>query len=149
MVVRRRKKYRKYVGTRYARRGYNDRNRGKGNKGGSGLSGWKFKKQKYHKIVKEYPELFEDKKGFVPPRRKEINAINLYQIEEKLDAWVEQGLVTKEGEYYVVDVTKLGYNKVLGRGRVIHKLKIITPMISEEAKRKVEEAGGIVEIKPL
>ncbi|HIP66626.1 MAG TPA: 50S ribosomal protein L15, partial [Candidatus Nanopusillus sp.] len=123
MVVRRKKKYRKYLGKRYARRGYNDRNRGAGNRGGRGIAGWRFKKQKYMKIIKEHPELFEDKKGFVPPKRRKIYAINLCQIDEYIDAWKEAGLVKEENGKLVVNLVDLGYNKLLGKGKISIPIK--------------------------
>ena len=148
MVVRRRKKYKKYLGKRYARRGYNDRNRGAGNRGGRGMSGWRFKKQKYLKIVKEHPEIFEDKKGFVPPKRREINAINLQQIEEHLDDWKEVGFVKEENGKLVINLVDLGYNKLLGKGKISAPLKIITQYASESAIEKVKAIGGEVIIQP-
>jgi len=45
-----------------------------------------------------------------------------------------------------VNVLDLGYNKVTGRGKVTKKLKVITRLITELAKKKIEKAGGIVEI---
>ena len=144
MVVRRKKKYRKYLGTRYARRGYNDRNRGAGNRGGRGKCGWKFKKHKFLKILKEHPELFEDKKGFTPPTQREIRTINLEEIMTKFDAWLEQGIIKQEGDYYVLDLRQLGYNKLLGKGCVDKKMKIIVDLASESAIEKVKEAGGEV-----
>ena len=144
MVVRRRKKYTKYLGKRYARRGYNDRNRGAGNRGGRGFAGWRFKKQKYIKIIKEFPERFKDKKGFTPPIKRDIRSINLNDINEKINVWKELGLTKMENEKLVINLLDLGYDKLLGKGTIDIPVKIITKYASEKAIRKVEEAGGEV-----
>ena len=40
-----------------------------------------------------------------------------------------------------------GYNKLLGKGKVIKKYKITTKYCSKKAKEKVEKAGGQIIIK--
>ncbi|MGC9079220.1 MAG: uL15m family ribosomal protein [Nanopusillaceae archaeon] len=148
MVVHRKKKYRKYVGTRYARRGYNDRNRGKGNKGGSGLSGWRFKKQKYIKLIKEFPEKFEDKKGFTSPKYNKIKEIiNLNDLNEYFDYLLEENIIKKEGDYYIIDLDELGVDKLLGEGNIDKKMKIYVREASKKAIEKVKSIGGEIIIK--
>ena len=43
-----------------------------------------------------------------------------------------------------VDLTKLGFTKVLSDGKLSHKLKVICHQFSEGAKKKIEAAGGSV-----
>ena len=148
MVVHRRKKYRKYLGKRYARRGYNDRNRGKGNKGGSGFSGWRFKKQKYIKLIKEFPERFEDKKGFTSPKYYiEKSIINLKDINEYFDYLLQENIIKQEGDYYILDLDEVGVDKLLGTGNIDKKMKIYVREASEKAIEKVKSVGGEVIIK--
>jgi large subunit ribosomal protein L15 len=148
MVAHRKKKYRKYLGQRYARRGYNDRNRGRGNKGGAGFSGWRFKKQKYIKLIKEYPEKFEDKKGFTSIKYNvEKSIINLGDIEEYFDYLLSEGIIKNEGEYYTIDLDEIGVDKLLGAGRISKKMKIYVREASEGAIEKVKNVGGEVIIK--
>jgi large subunit ribosomal protein L15 len=66
-----------------------------------------------------------------------VRAISL----EELDRKIEQ-LGTKQGDFYLVDLTKHGYNKVLGDGKLTHKAKIICANFSEPAKAKIKKAGG-------
>jgi muramoyltetrapeptide carboxypeptidase len=68
MVVRRRKKIHKYRGERHARRGYNDRNRNAGIRGGRGRAG--MGKLKDHK-----QSIYTPEKGFYNPTHREIKAI--------------------------------------------------------------------------
>jgi len=145
MSVRKRKKYRKYLGGRYARRGYNDRNRGAGNRGGRGMSGWRFKKTKYIAFVKYHKELLEDKKGFTSPNFNKINAyINLGEIEEYFDYLLESGVITTENDYYVINLDMIGIEKLLGSGDINKKVKIYVRKASKKALEKVKAKGGEV-----
>ena len=51
-------------------------------------------------------------------------------------------MISKEGDAYAIDAVKLGYNKVLGTGKVKNKFKITTPSCSKGAEEKVKAAGG-------
>lgn len=122
MVVRRRKKYRKKLGSR-SYHGDTKNRRGKGIKGGRGRAGsWDHKKQKFK-------ETLRGEKGFKPPRRRKEQVINVGD----LDKYEENG---------VVDVRKYGFTKVLGRGTLTKPLKVIAPAFSERAIEKIRAAGG-------
>jgi len=145
MSVRRRGKYRKYLGKRYARRGYNDRNRGAGNRGGRGMAGWRFKKQKHIAFVKYYKELLEDKKGFTSPNfNKPVTFINLEEIEEYFDYLLEKGVITTENDYYVINLDAIGIEKLLGSGDISKKIKVYVRKASKKAIEKIKAKGGEV-----
>jgi large subunit ribosomal protein L15 len=57
---------------------------------------------------------------------------------------LEQGKAVKEGALYVIDLEKLGYEKLLGSGVVAPKLKILVGCCSAQAAEKVKAAGGEV-----
>ena len=65
-------------------------------------------------------------------------------MQKNIEKYVKQKLVTKEGEFYVVDLSNLGYNKLLGRGIVNVKFKVRADHYSESAITKIEEKGGVV-----
>ncbi len=145
MTARRKKKYRKYLGKRYARRGYNDRNRGAGNRGGRGMSGWRFKKQKRIAFMKYHKELLEDKKGFTSPKlNRPIIAINVGELEEYFDYLLDKGLIVKEDDYYVINLDNLGIDKLLGKGDINKKMKIMVKKASSKAIEKIKAKGGEV-----
>lgn len=147
MVYHKKKKYRKYLGNKTARRGYEHKNRGAGNRGGRGMAGWRFKKQKYIKIVKEYPEIFEDKRGFTSRFQKyEKIIINIEDLNELIDYLVEEGLAMKEGDYYVINLDELGVDKLLSRGEINKKVKVYVKEASEKAIEKIKAVGGEVVI---
>jgi len=146
MVVRRRKKSRKLRGrTRTMGWGRIGQHRKSGSRGGFGLVG--FHKHKWTWTVKYAPNWF-GKHGFTQPPSivAKINGINVGVLDEIANELEAKGLAIKENGKIVIDVTKLGFNKVLGRGYVTKPLKVLTPSITETAKKKIEEAGGEVVI---
>lgn len=141
MVVRRRRKIRKRRGSRTMGRGCAKRGRGAGERGGRGLSGGH--KQKWSYILKYMPNHF-GKHGFVRPPEvsRVVSAINVGDLDEHLDELVQRGAARREEDKFVVDATKLGFEKVLGGGRVTHPIEVIAKQFSGQAKRKLEEADG-------
>ena len=62
--------------------------------------------------------------------------------EPDLFSTVEKGIASKEGDSIIIDVTELGYNKVLAKGNISKPLTIKSPAFSASAISKIEEAGG-------
>ncbi|MEM0083479.1 MAG: uL15 family ribosomal protein [Candidatus Nezhaarchaeales archaeon] len=149
MITKRKgKKSRKMRGSRvcgWGRTGQHRKHGGKGGRRGSGLH-----KHKWTYIIKYAPDYF-GKRGFTRPRClvKISRAVNVGQLCEVADKLVETGLARIDGGVYVINVRELGYNKVLGEGRVTKPLQVIAPIITEKAKRKIEEAGGKVVVETL
>jgi large subunit ribosomal protein L15 len=94
-------------------------------------------------VLKHIPKHF-GKHGFTRPLevRREISAINVGELDERLDELLRQGIAKREEERIVIDVGKLGFERVLGGGRVTHSIEVIAKEFVESAKRKLEEAGG-------
>ena len=76
---------------------------------------------------------------------KKINAVNLNYLEEHADDFIAQGKASKEGDAIVIDVTELGYDKVLAKGKISKTFKISAPKFSASAISKIEKAGGKTE----
>ena len=75
------------------------------------------------------------KKGFVKHGvKKKTKKINL----DDLNRLIETGKI-KEG---MVDLGKLGYNKLLGSGKIKARLQIKVDSFSKKAEEKIKEAGG-------
>lgn len=94
-------------------------------------------------IVKYDPQHY-GKYGFKRPQKTitRFKPINLNFIDEKADELVSRGLASEENGKIVVDVTALGYNKVLAQGKISRPLIIKAPMFSQAAISKIEDAGG-------
>jgi len=140
---RKRKKSRKLYGSRYHGYGQVGEHKGSGQKGGKGRAGGKDHIK--IKLLKEGHQF--GSRGFTDKGPKIIyNPINIGELiemikDEKID-------FEKEGEFYVIRTEKLPYNKILGRGRVDLKLKlIVTPktFISKKAVEKIQASGGVIE----
>ena len=117
--------------------------RGAGKRGGRGNAG--LHKHKYMSAVKMKEPHFGDY-GFKrhPSLTKEKIAINLSEIEERLDEIVLEGVAEKSKNIVTIDLGKMGVNKLLGRGVVRVKMRILVEEASKSAVRKVEKAGGEV-----
>lgn len=85
------------------------------------------------------------KKGFTSIHKKKQNVLSISYIEENFDKMVEMGLIVKEKEGFIFDSSK-SYDKILGKGSFSKKLKVIANQISANAKKRIEEAGGKVEV---
>lgn len=143
MVVRRRKKSRSMRGIRTHGYGNVGQHRKSGSRGGKGAAG--MHKHKWSWVVKYFPDWF-GKHGFTRPVRmkEEYRAVNVGELCEIVKYLEKQGRIQKEGDMYVIDISTLGYNKLLGRGEVDLKLKVLAYKASEEAIEKIKNVGGEV-----
>jgi large subunit ribosomal protein L15 len=120
--------------------------RGAGLRGGRGNAGaHKHKRVQYFSKMTD-GDYWGREKGF---RRPDVVVdkplgINVYEIDEHADAWVKAGDAKKEGDTIVVDLGALGFDKLLGSGRVTRKFRITVDSATEHAKGKIEEAGGVI-----
>ena len=149
-MLRKRKKVTKKRGTRYVGRGYNDRNRGAGNRGGRGKAG------SGKRGDSKKPTFINQKRKFgrhgfksVPQRlnKKEKLTLNLSQLENFADYYVEKGIFEKENDMIKADLTKLGVQKLLGKGNVKRKWHIIVEEASKKAIEKINKSGKIEVLK--
>ena len=138
MVIRKAKKSRKQQGSRTHGWGAGKKHRGKGHRGGHGESnigkrGGARKTRYLAQHIKPY-----GKSGMHASQKKSRDkAINLATIYEKLDMWVKQGKAKKEKDGYIINLTKLGYDKLLSGGKVKEKLSITVDKISKKAAEKL------------
>ena len=148
MVVNKRKKNSRQRGSHTHGWGAMKKHRGAGSRGGRGMAGTgkkgDAKKPSIWKNKKYFGKYGFKKKGII----KKINAVNLNYFEEKADMLLANKLITKEGEVYVIDVSKLGFNKILGYAKLGKKFKITADSFSKEAAEKIKAAGGeVIELK--
>jgi large subunit ribosomal protein L15 len=140
-MIRRTRKIRKMRGSRTVGGGCSKKRRGAGHRGGRGMAGGH--KHMWTWIVKYDPDHY-GKYGFKRPQKTiyEFKPVNLGFLDEKLDELVSDGLALEENGKIVLDVTKLGYNKVLATGRITRPVIIKSPKFSQSAIGKIEDAGG-------
>ncbi len=147
MTVNRKKKARKYRGSKTHGGGSMKKRRGAGHRGGRGNAGsGKRADQKKPSILKEFGSSYFGKKGFKRPFSTESRAINISELDTKADAMSKKGLAKVESGTYVIDLDKLGYGRLIGAGKVTKKLKIKVNHASSKAVERVKAAGGEVEL---
>ncbi|HMK54523.1 MAG TPA: uL15 family ribosomal protein [Methanobacteriaceae archaeon] len=140
-MIRKSRKINKLRGSRTNGGGCSKMRRGAGHRGGRGKSG--LHKHMWTWVVKYDPQHF-GKYGFKRPPKTvfKFQPVNLGFLDEKAQDLVKNGQAQEEGGKIVIDVTVLGYNKVLGQGKLTQSVVIKSPLFSDSAVRKIEEAGG-------
>ncbi len=141
-------KYRR--GTRTHGWGRVGQHRKSGSSGGKGMVG--FHKHKWSFVMVHAEETsgwpFYGKHGFKQPKpiSVEWRPINVGKLEELIEELEREGRAVKEGDRYVVNLLELGYNKLLGGGKIERPVVVYTPVATEEAVRKIASAGGEVRV---
>ncbi len=145
MVVRKSKKVKKQRGHKTHGWGAKKKHRGAGHRGGRGRAG--SGKRGDAKKPSVWKEKYFGKYGFKKKGiQKGIMPVNLDYFEKKADNLLADKLISKEGDFYVIVVQKLGFNKVLGCGKLTKKYRIESPAFSKKAVEKIKKAGGEVTI---
>jgi len=98
-------------------------------------------KHKWSYVLRYEPGYF-GKQGFTSPKslRQRINAVNV----GRLDELAEKSAVENEKGKLFIDLESLGYNKLLGTGKITKPLSIKVSSCSKSAIEKVQQAGGQV-----
>lgn len=135
----------KLRGSRTCGYGNAQKHRGAGSRGGRGMAG--SKDQKWSWIVKNKPD-YLGRKGFKRPKSivKNHRITNVGYLGRNIDALLERGIAKKEGEKFHLDMTKTGYDKLLGSGSINVPLDIIVFAASPKAIEKINNAGGTVKL---
>ena len=108
--------------------------------GGHGNAGWK--RHRWSSVIRYGWEI--GKTGFTPLNPHNGRAINIGDLGLRLDTLTEQGMIKEAEGKIEIDLTKMGYSKLLGNGKVTHPFKILVAECSEKAKEKIGQAGGQV-----
>ena len=141
MVPHKLRKVRKMRGSRTHGYGVVGQHRKTGSKGhrkaGRHKGGWTY-------TVKYEPDYF-GKKGFTPRGvKRKVSVINVGELEELIGKLSMERKLKKKGKKTVLDLEGLGYDKLLGMGKITQPILVRVGSHSEAAVKKVEEAGGQV-----
>ncbi|GBC70120.1 50S ribosomal protein L15 [archaeon HR01] len=121
------RKVRKLRGSRTHGWGQIGQHRKSGAKGGHGMAGGH--KHKWTKLVKT--DYFGEK-GFYNINTRHLNTMNLDQLSE---------YIYRTGEKEV-DLSRMGVDKLLGKGRIDQPVKVSVASWSRHAEEKIRAAGG-------
>jgi len=129
-----------YRGSRTCGGGTHKNRRGGGSRGGRGHAG-----ACKHNTMRAMKEgWMYGKHGFhrPPACRTYVSSLNVGELDELSLYLLEAGAATEENGVVNVDLGELGFDKLLGNGRVSKKYVISVGTASASAKAKVEELGG-------
>lgn len=122
------------------------KHRGSGHQGGVGNAGsGKRGDAKKPTFLKE-KRVF-GRHGFVVPNKKRLEAVNIVDLERKREYLLKRNMIGEEKGYTIIDLKKLGYNKLLATGFPQTKFRITTEYASANAVKKVQDAGGEVVVE--
>lgn len=145
-IPRRRKKSRKMRGSRLHGYGLQRQHRRSGRRGGFGMAGTK--KHLWTWVTAHEPDYFgRGRRGFKRPRAvtREVRSINLSEVNKMLPELISSGVAKElEDGRLELDLNKIGYNKLLGRGSVSRPIVIRVSDASKHAVSKLESIGGSV-----
>lgn len=82
--------------------------------------------------------------GFKRPQcMVEANStINVAELEEQVDHFVQMGFGAKEGDIYNINLTNAGIDKLLGNGSISVAVNVTVAEVSAKAREKIEASGG-------
>ena len=140
------KKTRKLRGSRTHGWGAGKKHRGAGHRGGRGNAGsGKRGQQKVSYYLSKGLKAIGHGRKIKSQSKSKI--LNVGELAKRLKSWEAKGLIKKDKNLLVIDLTKLGYDKLLGVGEAKElkgKVKIIVDKMSALAKDKL----GIKEETP-
>jgi len=124
----------KFRGSRYHGRG-KKAGRGAGKRGGRGNAGLN-----KHKVMTRLKYM---------PGHWGMHGFNRHPSLRTVNSSINVGVVSEIATEDKIDLTELGYDKLLGSGQISKSLHIIVKEASSRAIEKVEAAGGTVEMENL
>ena len=93
--------------------------------------------------IKYEPDYF-GKKGFTSQKAisRKTNRINVGELKELAYKLAAEKKLERKQKKIFLDLDKLGYDKLLGMGKIARPILVKVAAHSEAAAKKIEEAGG-------
>jgi large subunit ribosomal protein L15 len=130
------------------------KHRGAGNRGGRGNAGSgkraDQRKPAYwnNKVIMRAGQKpgqdYFGKHGFHSVTRTQVVALNVRQLDAQLPSLISSKHATKKGSAYSVDLSAIGFDKLLGSGRITQAVHVSVRAASPRAVEKISAAGGSV-----
>jgi len=139
MVVNKRRKSGRKQGSGTHGWGKN-KHRNSGSRGGYGNAGTGKKADTKKPSI--WAEDYFGKHGFVNRNATEVTAITLRDVDDRIPHWIKEKQAKQEAGIIIVDLKKLGYDKLLSTGKLTRKVKITVPTAVANAAEKIKAAGG-------
>jgi large subunit ribosomal protein L15 len=136
------KRVKRIRGTRTCGGGSHKKRRGSGSRGGVGNAG----AHSHHVVRSLKMGIIKGMHISQQHNRHDEKALNIGNLEEMLEELIREGKAEEKADGIYLDVTELGIEKILGKGKVTKKLMLTANAVTETAKGKIESAGGTVSI---
>ncbi len=137
MVVHKKPKCRKMRGSRKC--GFGRNHRGSGNSGGKGnASGGKKSDTK----KQSFPADYFGKNGFIAHNSTPVRALTCRDLDTRIERWLADGKAKKEGDKIKVDLGTLGFGKLIGSCKILHKMNVSVDAASKGVPDALKQAGG-------
>lgn len=124
--------------------GRSGQHRDSGMQGGHGNAGWK--RHRWSSVIRYGWKI--GKTGFTPVNKSYQRAINVGDLNLGLDKFIEDGFAKQTGDKIELNLSQMGYTKLLGDGSITQPLRVIVAKCSERAAEKISQAGGEVILPP-
>ena len=108
--------------------------------GGHGNAGWK--RHRWSSVIRYGWQI--GKTGFTPVNKRPQKAINIGDLDLGLEKLIDQGKTKQAGGKIEINLTEMGYTKLLGDGKITHPIRVLVADCSEGAAQKISKAGGQV-----
>ncbi len=143
MTTNKKTKCNKLRGSRTHGWGSPKKHRGAGSRGGVGNAGAGKKGQQNMTTIHQKGTRIGNH-GFTRPPVTVNNprTINLDDLEKHISLYITKGCAKQTKDTTEINATKLGYDKILSRGKPSLKLKITAKEFSKSAEEKIKKAGG-------
>lgn len=142
MTVNRRKKDVKFRGSHTHGWGSKKKHRGSGNRGGKGRAGTGKRADQNKPSI--WHEQYFGKHGFTHRGAATHNPVNIEFLDQNIEKLVKSNVAKQQNGAFVINIADIGFDKLLGKGRVTKKLVITAGFASSRAVEAVKEAGGEV-----
>ncbi len=146
MTTHKRKKMEKYRGSKTHGCGSMKKRRGAGSRGGRGMAGTGKRADTKKPSISDNYSTYFGKHGFHKKNARIVKSVNISYFQQKIDKLASQSLITEKGGVYTVDLSKLGFDKLLGAGNLSKKINFTAKYASPSAVEKVKKAGGSVKL---
>lgn len=125
--------------------GFRKKHRGSGHRGGVGMAGTGKRADQKKTLILNLPYEYFGKDRALRKGRivRKLEVINVSDIENNINSFINKGAAKKSGEAYEVNLE--GY-KILGGGEINSKMIIKASAASKSAIEKVKSKGGEIAV---
>jgi large subunit ribosomal protein L15 len=140
-MINKRKKNIRMRGSKTHGYGSMKKHRGAGSRGGRGMAGTGKRADVKKPSISQIKNYF-GKYGFTTKRRNFVTSVNVNYLELNCEALLKKGIFVKNKEFIVVDLNKLGIDKLIAKGKATRKYDITCNFATDGAIKAIEVAKG-------